>query len=162
MAVAQNPWGQSLRGFAQFGERVAVSSRGQTLSYAELVTQAEAVRAAVIAAGASSGEGIAIVARNGPGAVAASYGVMASGAAEFVVDLNLGPDDIAYAMRILRVRRAVVERSELPRVAALGLDVMVLEDILARPSRVVPEPPFDPHAWGKTIMTSGTTGRSKA
>src|ERR1051325_3700630 len=162
MAVAQNPWGQSLRRFAQFGDRVAVSSRGQTLSYMELVAQAEAVRAAVIEAGAQSGEVIAIVARNGPGVVAASYGVMASGAAEFVVDLNLGPDDIAYAMRILQVRRAVVERRELPRVDGLGLDVMALEDILAQPSRFAPELPFDPRAWGKTIMTSGTTGRPKA
>ena len=107
------------------------------------------------------GEPVAIVARNGPGVVAASYGVMASGAAEFVVDLNLGPDDIAYAMRILGVRRAVVERNELPRVAPLGLDVMVLEDILERPARDVVAP-FDPHAWGKAIMTSGTTGRPKA
>ena len=120
------------------------------------------MRAAVIEAGAKPGEVIAIVARNGPGVVVASYGVMASGAAEFVVDLNLGPDDIAYAMRILRVRRAVVERSELPRVASLELDVMVLEDILAQPPREAPELPFDPHAWGKTIMTSGTTGRPKA
>ena len=107
MAVAQNPWALSLRRFAQFGDRAAVSSRGKTLSFAELVAQAEAVRAAVIAAGASTGEVIAIVARNGPGVVAASYGVMASGAAEFVVDFNLGPDDIAYAMRILKVWRAV-------------------------------------------------------
>ena len=135
MAVAQNPWASSLRGFARFGDRVAVSSRGRTLTYAELIAQAEAVRAAVIEAGAKPGEVIAIVARNGPGVVVASYGVMASGAAEFVVDLNLGPDDIGYAMRILRVRRAVVERSELPRVASLGLDVMVLEDILAQPPR---------------------------
>jgi acyl-coenzyme A synthetase/AMP-(fatty) acid ligase len=162
MAVAQNPWAQSLRRFARFAERVAVSSRGQTLTYAELVAQAQAVRAAVVEAGARTGEVIAVVARNGPGVVAASYGVMASGAAEFVVDLNLGPDDIAYAMRILKVRRAVMERSELPRVASLGLDVMVLEDILARPPRAAPELPFDPHAWGKTIMTSGTTGRPKA
>jgi len=161
MAVAQNPWGASLRGFAQFGDRVAVSSRGQTVRYAELVTQAEAVRAAVVEAGAKPGEVIAIVARNGPGVVVASYGVMASGAAEFVVDLNLGPDDIAYAMRILAVRRAVVERSELPRVTGLGLDVMVLEDILARPPRAAPDLPFDPHAWGKAGMTSGTTGRPK-
>ena len=95
MAVVQNPWGASLRRFAQFGNRVAVSSRGQTLTYAELIAQAEAVRAAVIEAGAQPGEVVAIVARNGPGVVAASYGVMASGAAEFVVDLNLGPDDIA-------------------------------------------------------------------
>src|SRR5262249_37637187 len=144
MAVAQNPWAQSLRRFAAFGDRVAVSSRGQTLSYAKLVAHAEAVRAAVIEAGAKTGEVIAIVARNGPGVVAASYGVKSSGAAEFVVDLNLGPDDIAYAMRILKVRRAVVERSELPRVAALSLDVMVLEDILARPARAAPELPFDP------------------
>ena len=57
---------------------------------------------------------------------------------------------------------AVVERGELPRVAALGLDVMVLEDILAQPARDVASLPFDPCAWGKTIMTSGTTGRPKA
>ena len=75
---------------------------------------------------------------------------MASCAAEFVVDLNLGPDDIAYAVRILGVRRAVVERDELPRVASLGLDVLVLEDILARPVRDIASPPFDPRAWGKT------------
>ncbi len=158
----ENPWSAALQGFARFGERVAVSSRGNTLTYAQLVTQANAVRAAVIAAGAASGEVIAIVARNGPGVVVASYGVMASGAAEFVVDLNMGPDDLAYALGILKVRRAVVERGELPRVAALGLDVMVLEDILAQPARDVASLPFDPCAWGKTIMTSGTTGRPKA
>ncbi len=158
---AENPWAAALRGFAQFGERVAVASRGRTLTYAELTAQAEAVCAAVLEAGARPGEPVAIVARNGPGVVAASYGVMASGAAEFVVDLNLGPDDIAYAMRILGVRRALVERNELPRVASLGLDVMVLEDIFKRPPREIAAP-FDPHAWGKTIMTSGTTGRPKA
>jgi malonyl-CoA/methylmalonyl-CoA synthetase len=158
---AENPWARSLRNFAQFGDRVAVSSRGATLTYAQLAAQAEAVRAAVIAAGAKSGEPVAIVARNGPGVVAASYGVMASGAAEFVVDLNLGPDDVAYAVRIMGVRRAVVERGELARVAPLGLDVMVPEDILARPARDIAAPPFDPRAWGKTIMTSGTTGRPK-
>jgi acyl-CoA synthetase (AMP-forming)/AMP-acid ligase II len=158
----ENPWARSLRGFAQFGERVAVASRGRTLTYAELGRQARAVCAAILEAGAQPGEPVAIVARNGPGVVAASYGVMASGAAEFVVDLNLGPDDITYAMRILRVRRAVVERNELPRVAALGLDVMVLEDILEHPPRNASAPRFDPRAWGKTIMTSGTTGRPKA
>jgi acyl-coenzyme A synthetase/AMP-(fatty) acid ligase len=60
------------------------------------------------------------------------------------------------------VRRAVVERGELPRIEPLGLDVLVLEDVLARPERAVTAPPFDPHAWGKVIMTSGTTGRPKA
>jgi acyl-coenzyme A synthetase/AMP-(fatty) acid ligase len=39
---------------------------------------------------------------------------------------------------------------------------MVLEDILARPSRDAIARPYDPQAWGKTIMTSGTTGRPKA
>ena len=87
---------------------------------------------------------------------------MTSGAAEFVVDLNLGPDDLSYALTNLGVRHAVVERGELPRVAALDLDVMVLEDILVQPAPAVTAPPFDPRAWGKTIMTSGTTGRPKA
>jgi acyl-CoA synthetase (AMP-forming)/AMP-acid ligase II len=157
----ENPWDAALRDLAKFGARVAVASRGRTLSYAELCRQASAVRAAVFEAGAQPGEPVAIVARNGPGVVAASYGVMASGAAEFVVDLNLGSDDIAYAMRILRVRRAVVERGELPRMAPLGLDVMALEDIFEHPPRELAAP-FDPQAWGKTIMTSGTTGRPKA
>jgi malonyl-CoA/methylmalonyl-CoA synthetase len=158
---ATSPWQTALQTFAtRFGDRVAVASRGRSLTYAELATQADAVRAAVIAAGAAPGEPVAIVARNGPGVVVASYGVMASGACEFVLDLNLGGDDVAYAMRIIGVRRAIVERAELHRVARLGLDVMVLEDIVACPPRAAASR-FDPHAWGKTIMTSGTTGRPK-
>ncbi len=158
----ESPWQTTLRGFARFGDRVAVASRGRTLTFRQLAAQADAVRAAVIEAGVGVGEPVAIFARNGPGVVVASYGVMASGAAEFVVDLNLGPDDVSYAVGIMGVRRAVVERSELPRVAALGLDLMVLEDIVARPARPVASPPFDARAFGKVIMTSGTTGRPKA
>src|SRR6185295_1978633 len=131
-----SPWQTALRAFAtRFADRVAVASRGRILTYAELAAQADSVRAAVIEAGAAAGEPVAILARNGPDVVAASYGVMASGAAEFVVDLNLGPDDVAYAMRIMGVRRAVAERAEAHRVAALGLEMMVLEDIIALPVR---------------------------
>ena len=157
----ESPWQTTLRGFARFGERVAVSSRGRALTYAQLAAQADAVRAAVIGAGAKPGEPVAILARNGTGVVVASYGVMASGAAEFVVDLNLGPDDVAYAMRIMGVRRVVAERDEAHRAAALGLDVMILEDVVVRPPASVASPPFQPRAWGKAIMTSGTTGRPK-
>jgi malonyl-CoA/methylmalonyl-CoA synthetase len=157
----ESPWQTSLRGFARFGERVAVSSRGRTLTYAQLAAQADAVRAAVIEAGARPGEPVAILAHNGPGVVVASYGVMASGAAEFVVDLNLGPDDVAYAMQIMGVRRVIAERNEAHRVATLGLDVTILEDVVARPPSAIASPPFDPRAWGKAIMTSGTTGRPK-
>jgi acyl-coenzyme A synthetase/AMP-(fatty) acid ligase len=161
--LPESPWLTSLRGFAaRFGARVAVASRGRILTYAQLAAQAVAVRSAVIEAGVIPGEPVAIVARNGPGVVVASYGVMASGAAEFVVDLNLGPDDVAYAMRIIGVRRAVVERGELKRVEGLGLDVLVLEDIVARPARETAAVPFDRQAWGKIIMTSGATGRPKA
>ena len=157
-----SPWQNALQAFAaRFGERVAVASRGRTLTYSDLAAQGNAVRAAVVAAGTKTGEPVAILARNGPGVVVASYGVMASGACEFVVDLNLGPDDIAYAMRISGVRRAVVERAEVRRVAALGIDVMVLEDIVARPAAAVASPPFDPRAWARIVMTSGTTGRPK-
>ena len=157
-----SPWQTSLHAFAaRYGERVAVMSRGRTLTYSDLAAQADAVRAAVVAAGTKTGEPVAILARNGPGVVVASYGVMASGACEFVVDLNLGPDDIAYAMQISGVRRAVAERAEAHRVAALGLDVMVLEDIVASPARKLPSPPFDPRAWARIVMTSGTTGRPK-
>jgi acyl-CoA synthetase (AMP-forming)/AMP-acid ligase II len=162
-APAVSPWHTSVRGFAaRFGECVAVSSRGRTLTYAQLAAQAEAVRTAVATAGIKAGEPVAIVARNGPGVVVASYGVVASGAAEFVVDLNLGPDDVSYAMGIMGVRLAIAERAEAHRVANLGLTVMLLEDIIASPPPSVSSPPFDWRGWGKAIMTSGTTGRPKA
>jgi long-chain acyl-CoA synthetase len=116
MSEPVSPWQTSLQTFAtRYAERVAVTSRGRTLHYAQLAAQADAVRAAVVAAGARPGEPVAVLARNGPAAVVASYGVMASEAAEFVVDLNLGPDDVAYAMRIMGVRRAIAERGEMPR-----------------------------------------------
>jgi acyl-CoA synthetase (AMP-forming)/AMP-acid ligase II len=157
-----SPWQTSLRAFAsRFGARVAVKSRERTLTYAQLAAQADAVRAAVIEAGAKPGEPVAILARNGPGVVVASYGVMASGAAEFIVDLNLGPDDIAYALRIAGVRHVISERHEMHRVATLGLDVLALEEIVARPARAVAAPPFDWRAWAKVTLTSGTTGRPK-
>ena len=158
----ESPWAACLRRFVNFGDRVAVTSRGRILSYAQLAEQANAVRAAVISAGAAPGDVVAIVARNGPGVVVASYGVMSSGAAEFVVDLNLGADDFAYAVRIMGVRRVVVERDLIKRVDGLGLQVMVLEEITGKPAHDVAAPPFDWKARGKLGMTSGTTGRSKA
>jgi acyl-CoA synthetase (AMP-forming)/AMP-acid ligase II len=160
--IPVSPWQTSLRSFAaRYGDRVAVASRGRTLTYAQLAAQADAVRAAVIEAGTKAGEPVAILARNGPGVVVASYGVMASGAAEFVVDLNLGPDDIAYALKIAGVRRVVAERGEMHRIATLGLGVLVLEEIVAQPARTVASPPFDGRAWAKVTLTSGTTGRPK-
>jgi acyl-CoA synthetase (AMP-forming)/AMP-acid ligase II len=162
MPVLQSPWQTSLRTFAaRFGDRVAVSSRGRTLTYAQLAGQADAVRAAVVGAGAKAGEPVAVLARNGPGVVVASYGVLASGAAEFLVDLNLGPDDVAYALEIAGVRTVVAERGEAHRVASLGLHVLLLEEILAQPPNDVASPPFDWRAWAKVTLTSGTTGRPK-
>jgi acyl-CoA synthetase (AMP-forming)/AMP-acid ligase II len=162
MTALQSPWQTSLRTFAaRYGDRVAVASRGRTLTYAQLAAQADAVRAAVVRVGAKVGEPIAVLARNGPGVVVASYGVLASGAAELLVDLNLGPDDIAYALKIAGVRHVVAERGEAHRVASLGLNVLVLEDILAQPSRDIASPPFDWRAWAKVTLTSGTTGRPK-
>jgi acyl-CoA synthetase (AMP-forming)/AMP-acid ligase II len=162
MTVLQSPWQTSLRSFAaRYGDHVAVASRGRTLTYAQLAGQADAVRAAVVRAGAKVGEPVAVLARNGPGVVVASYGVLASGAAEFLADLNLGPDDIAYALKIAGVRHVVAERGEAHRVASLGLNVLVLEDILAQPTRDIASPPFDWRAWAKVTLTSGTTGRPK-
>jgi acyl-CoA synthetase (AMP-forming)/AMP-acid ligase II len=145
-----SPWRDALRRYAaRYGDRVAVASHGRTLTYAQLAMQAEAVRAAVNAAGAGPTDVVAILARNEPGVVVASYGVMASGAAEFVVDLNLGPDDVAYAMKIMGVRLALAERGEAQRVAALGLEVLILEDILAAPPCDAAAPSFDWHAWAR-------------
>ena len=106
IAPPESPWATSLRGFAaRFGDRIAVSSRGDALTYAQFAEQAFAVRAAVIAAGAGPGDVVAIVARNGPAVVVADYGVMASGAAEFVVDLNSHASAFLFGRRTFDIFR---------------------------------------------------------
>ena len=157
-----SPWQTALAAFAaRYGERVAVASRGRTLTYSDLAAQGDAVRAAVVAAGTKTGEPVAILARNGPGVVVASYGVMASGAVRVRGRSQSRPG---------RHRLCDADQGRAPRrrgarrgasVAALGLDVMVLEDIVARPARRSASPPFDPRAWARIVMTSGTTGRPK-
>ena len=128
-----SPWQTSLQAFAaRYGERVAVASRGRTLTYAQLAAQADAVRAAVIAAGARPGEPVAILARNGPGVVVASYGVMASGAARIRGRSQSRPGRRRLCDEDQRACAAPSPSArEMHRVAALGLDVMVLEDIVA-------------------------------
>src|SRR4051812_17541579 len=70
MSEPISPWQTSLQMLAtRYAERIAVTSRTRTLTYAQLAAQAEAVRAAVVEAGVKPGEPVAILARNGPGVV---------------------------------------------------------------------------------------------
>src|ERR1043166_4340278 len=125
----ESPWLTTLRGFARYGDRIAVASRGRTLTYAQLAAQADAVRAAVIEAGAKPGEPVAIFVQNGPEVVVASYGVMASGAAEFVIDLNIGSFEFAYGLEIIGVRRIIVERGRSEHMSAHALHARSLRDL---------------------------------
>ena len=133
---AENPWVASLRGFAEFGDRVAVCSRGRTLTYAELAAQADAVRAAVIEAGARSGR-----AGRDRGAQRAGRG-----RGELRRDGERRRRVRGRSQSRPRRRRLCDAASwacaapspsatKLHRVAALGLDVLILEDIVARPAR---------------------------
>jgi malonyl-CoA/methylmalonyl-CoA synthetase len=157
----QTPWAVRLDVLAaQFDQRPAVTSRGQALSFRALAGWARSVAAALREAGASRGEPVAVLARNGPAVVAASYGTLAAGAAEFTLDPRLGPDDIAYAVRLLGIRLAVAEAAQATRLSDLGVEVIVVDNLEARDSW---GPPLQGgRDWGKIVLTSGTTGRPKA
>jgi malonyl-CoA/methylmalonyl-CoA synthetase len=147
---------------AQYGRRFAISSRGEALSFSRLARWARGIAGTVVDSGAKAGEVTAILAANGPGVAAASYGVMAAGAAEFVIDPSLGPDDLAHAVRLLGIRRAVAERALAPRLENLGVAVLELEQIGERSGGATAPSLHAPGSWGKIVLTSGTTGRPKA
>jgi acyl-CoA synthetase (AMP-forming)/AMP-acid ligase II len=161
----KSPWAVRLDVLAaQFDQRPAVTSRGRGLSFRGLAGWARAVAAALREAGASGGDPVAVLARNGPAVVAASYGTLAAGAAEFILDPRLGPDDIAYAVRLLGIRLAVAEAAQASRLSDLGVEVIVVDNLEARDtwSPLLQGGCEGGSQWGKIVLTSGTTGRPKA
>ncbi len=158
-----NPWIVRLLAMrAQYGDRIAISSGDETLSFSQLTDRAHDVAAALCACDVECGEPVAVAVPNEPAVVVASFGVLIAGGAEFTLDPRLGTDDISYAVNILDIRLAVTTAQHAPSLEALGVTVIVVDEVPASPLGTAWEADYTPTAWGKVVLTSGTTGRPKA
>lgn len=81
-----------------FGARPAVIERDRSVTYAALRERAQAIQAALLAAGAAPGDRVVILLERGADAAAAFFGVLATGAIAVVTTETLKPRQIEHVL----------------------------------------------------------------
>ena len=157
------PWARELEVKAQaFGDLVCVSDGAGEITYRALADHAAGLAKQLLAAGVTPGEPVATFLRNGIPAVWASCGVRIAGAAETPLNAELTEDERRYCVELAGLRRVVTTAAHRPFFAALGLDVIAVEDVMPDADALAAVAPVPGDAWGRIVFTSGTTGRPKA
>lgn len=159
---AHIPWASDFLTLARrYANRTAVVDRDGSIRYADLMAHAAGIGKAVIAAGAKPCEPVGTLLPNGRAAVAASYGVTVSGAAEARLNTTLAPADIAHCLKTAGIRIVVTDAKGAAVIERLGARPVLAEQ--AHPTDpahcTFPAPPAD--GWGRVGFTSGTTGAPK-
>ncbi len=152
-------------------EAVAVADGSRRLTFAQLTTEAAAVRRAVLDAvrdaGTGPGEPVALLYPHETGAVPALFGVLASGHPVVVLDPRTPPSRLAMFVERSGAE-AIVIHSDTARAgaevaAADGIDVaLVLPDVdCGAAAEELWSADIDPAAPATLAFTSGSTGRPK-
>ncbi|HEY5293444.1 MAG TPA: class I adenylate-forming enzyme family protein [Burkholderiales bacterium] len=159
--LASIPWSWELRTLAaRFGELTAVRDESGALSYAALCARAHALAQRLLGAGLRQGESVATLLPNSLAAVWASCGVTLTGAAETPLSWGYTADEIAWSARLAGFRIAVTRRERAGALRALGIEPILVEDLLdTDPGTTLPPAPAE--ARGRIMFSSGTTGRPK-
>ncbi len=140
----------------------AVVERTRTATYAELRDRAAAISTALEASGIAPGEPVVVVLDRGIDAVAAYFGVVATGALAVVLNPLLRPRQVEYALqhsgaRVYLTSRAV--RARLHRDVVTAAAVVDVEDVAeAGEYEPVVRANEDP---AQITYTSGSTGLPK-
>ena len=122
------PWASDCLSLARrYSKRVAVIDREGSTIYADLFARATGIGNAVLAASAKACEPVGTLLPNGRAAVAASYGVTVSGAAEARLNAALGASR-AGALLVLPFSHGAALMSWTPYRATRVLEKQALED----------------------------------
>ena len=159
---SQVPWASDFLSLSQrYGKRVAVVDRDGATTYADLFAHAAGIGNAVLAASAKACEPVGTLLPNGRAAVAASYGVTVSGAAEARLNTALAEAELAHCLKTAGIRIVVTDRERAALVGRLGAKAVIAEDAgrtdLAQCRFEAPAA----DGWGRVGFTSGTTGAPK-
>jgi long-chain acyl-CoA synthetase len=139
---------------------------GQTLAYGELGSEAERVARFLLARGVEPGQRIGLVAPNGPGHVAAAFGLLTAGACLVPVATHLTPTEMAQLLAEVQVNGCLSWPGAPTRPAGPGrvrlsggpCDGFAFEWIDREAEGPAPFRALDP---AFIRFTSGTTDRSK-
>ncbi|MDX3809022.1 class I adenylate-forming enzyme family protein [Bosea thiooxidans] len=155
-------WASEISVLAQrYGERIAVSDRHGTLTYAELMSRATAIAQALAEHGIGPGQTVATIFRNDRNAVSAMLGVMMAGATEVPLNPALSHGDRQHCCAVARVETilSVAELSD----ANLGQlsNLILVDHIEPAQTRWTEDGHIEPEAPSRIVFTSGTTGKPK-
>jgi acyl-CoA synthetase (AMP-forming)/AMP-acid ligase II len=163
----QVAWSASLLRLAdRFRHACAVTDgQGQRLSYGELCSNAHAVAQRLLTIDAfAQGAPIASLLPNQVQAVLASYAIRLTGAAEVPMGWRSTDEEIDWYSLVSGARHVLTLREQVPRLVALGLMPLCLEDMLevgTLPSHQGALASVPADMPGRILFTSGTTGKPK-
>jgi acyl-coenzyme A synthetase/AMP-(fatty) acid ligase len=145
----------------RFAERRAVTDDRASVTYDELFARAAGVAMTVLDHGIAPGQAVATYLPNSLLAVAASYGVTVSGAAEAPINPAVSIQEAEHCLRIADAKILLTKRDRLETLRHLDARLIAIEDIKPASFAVVPAFAVDAATWGRIVFTSGTTGRPK-
>jgi fatty-acyl-CoA synthase len=154
----------SLLAFAarRYGDKPALAADGETLSFAELARQCEAMAAALRDAhGVRRGHPVGILARNGAGIVRAVFAAGRLGARVTLLNPEMSALQLAALVERHRIALVIVEEDIAQLVAGAQCRTVSPADLLA--SAPAPYRRIGRVAGGElVVLTGGTTGAPKA
>ena len=144
-------------------DALAVSGPAGSLTYAELMTRAETVAAALRTAGVRRGDRVGLAVGRSPDLIATMLGVMASGAAYVPLDPEYPDERLAFMIGDAGLRGIVTDRASQRRLAAVASMPLLPVDSLRSPGAAgewTAGPATQADA-AYVIYTSGSTGTPK-
>jgi acyl-CoA synthetase (AMP-forming)/AMP-acid ligase II len=145
----------------RYDNRPAVIDKDGTTSYATLFTRAAGVGLAVMAAGIRPGDAVAVLLRNGADAVAATFGVMMSGAVEVPLNPALSTAERLHCLAVSGARVVITSAGLADDLAGGGRDLLDIATIEAATLDPSAFPAVAGDAPSRVVFTSGTTGLPK-
>jgi amino acid adenylation domain-containing protein len=150
------------RAAAARGGHIAVRERGRSVSYAALRDRAAAIGQALSRTAVAPGDRIAIFLERGSEAIAAIFGVLATGAVPTVINERLRPRQVEYILEHAEAKQLLTSVSMLerqPRPVSTSVPTVDIERIGAAAA-------FTPRRraagdLAQIIYTSGSTGLPK-
>jgi acyl-CoA synthetase (AMP-forming)/AMP-acid ligase II len=162
IALGSIHWASELAVLAQrYGERIAVIDAAGRHSYADVLAKSTGVARALLAAGIGPADSVATFFRNSADAVAASFGVMQTGATEVPLNPALSADDQAHAIKTACARLVVTNEASAGRLGS-GLARTLFVDAIEKATiDLAGFPRVECNAPSRIVFTSGTTGLPK-
>jgi O-succinylbenzoic acid--CoA ligase len=144
------------------GEKPAIISSDDVLTFAALDASADAIAARLRAHGVAAGDRVALLAPNSGAFARAVFGVSRAGAVLVPLNVRLSAAELAWQIEDSEPALVLAASDGVPALPASPSPLVLLEDVTSAP----PAPPddvpdIDVDALHSIIYTSGTTGRPK-